>query len=142
MAIKSRDKVRVPVKVTVEIEVTAYVDKDGKYQSFGDVSPSQVIRALNKVEDRQLEVWERETAPRDGYLRSYHYTPGPGFHVLYNKVADLTSEHISTQEPRGKWDLTQLKDSPFDTEDLARETSPEAQKKWRAIKAKKQEAPV
>ena len=145
MAIKSRDKVRVPIKVTVEIEVTAYVDKDGRFLHDGQVSTEQVTAALAKVKDRKLEVWESETAPRDGYLRLYHFFVGNLYHkVFYSRVVNATHKYLFTEGHKsGRWDLTQLKDSPFDTEDLARETSPEAQKKWRAInKAKKQEAPV
>ena len=133
----TRDPVRVHSKVRIEVEVAVNVDKDGvcHYSRNAIVSAEQIEEALARV-DSQKDIWERETKPKEGYLRSYFYNEWHGHHyVSYDRVNDVTEKYFSTNR---RFDRTRT-DHRFDSEDIARETGPEAVKKWRAIrKAEKQ----
>lgn len=132
MAHTTQNEVRVPIKVRIEVEVTVAVDKDGAYHPCrnGVVTIPQITEALTKV-DKQRDFWEKETGPREGYLRSYVYIEWSGLHrVFYTRVVNVTPKWLTTDDRTFDKDSLSL---PFDPVDVARETSPEAIKKWRAI---------
>lgn len=136
MSTRSRDQVRVQHKVRIEVEVDVAVDKDGvcHYGQNAVVSNKQIEEALTRV-DSQKDIWELATQPKEGYLRSYFRSyfrnVWTGSHyVSYDHVTDVTEKFFSTNR---RFDRTKS-DHPFDSEDIARETGPEAVKKWRDIR--------